>query len=461
MYIEPLALFIIAEVVVVIIIISCFLFYRSRLLRVLLALLTEMRMNRARREVKKKQELAALRKQNAKLNKENDNFREEGQQTYAEQLQTRMEQLTEDDPASETDDLAADDDEAPDGHRTRAILRAFYEFETARSDPDNHDLKAAEDTLLEQLKIQLGRDPDEEESEAVVSQTAQLLERVKALEPLEPELEIARNELKATKTLLESAREQIRKLEDINATAEIDPSEVPLTGNAQDDEIYRLKCERFDMSESINALKLKLQKMVSDGDTSDLLEAQEEQIRQQEKYIRDADASIALLEKELEAAANQSATTDPKALQRAQEQRDQLDAYAQEQKASMQEMRDNLIAMRSAEKAEEMENLMKTQEDKLGQMERAIQESDTCVAIMENELHTANETIASLHEQLATLEAKAETSADDSADNNADKYRQQADEMESILRKLMQDSEDMVACIRELEAENEALKARA
>lgn len=460
MYIEPLALFIIAEVVVVIIIISCFLFYRSRLLRVLLALLTEMRMNRARREVKKKQELAALRKQNAKLNKENDSFRDEGQQTYAEQLQNRMEQLAEDDPTSDTDTPASDDDEEPDGHRTRAILRAFYEFETARSDPDNHDLKAAEDTLLEQLKIQLGRDPDEEESEEVVSQTAQLLERVKALEPLEPELEVARNELKATKALLESAREQIKKLEDIKATAEIDPSDVPRTGNAQDDEIYRLKCERFDMSESINALKLKLQKMVSDGDTSDLLEAQEEQIRQQEKYIRDADASIALLEKELEAAANQTKKPNPEAQQRAQEQRDQLAAYAEEQKSSMQDMRDNLVAMRSAERASEMESLMKAQESKLSQMERAIQESDVCVAMMENELHTANEAIAALNEQLVTLEANAKASADDEINNTADKYRQQADEMESVLRTLMQDADDMVACIRELVAENEALKAR-
>lgn len=456
MYIEPLALFIIAEVVLVIVIIGVFLFHRSRLLRVLLALLTEMRMNRARREVKKKQELAELRQQNNRLHKENDQFREEGQQTYSEQLQNRLSQL-EETPGAESD-ADADDPEA-DGHRTRAILRAFYQFETARSAPEQYDLKAAEDRLLEDLKIQLGREPDEEESEAVKTQTAQLLERVAELEPLLPKLKSAESENAALRAQVSHAQEQIEELEKINSTAERPPESEQIKSNAETDEIYRLKCERFDMAESINALKLKLQKMVGDGDVNDLLEIQEEQIRQQDRYIRDAEASIALLEKQLEHQKAQEDTThaapiDTDALTRAHEQRDKLTAYAEEQKSSMQGIRDNLVAMRKAEKAEELEALMADQEVKLSAMERAVQESDTCVAMMENELQNANQTIVTLQSQIDEQPAPAEELL-----HTAEKYRHQADEMESILRKLMQDSEDMVSCIRELEAENQSLKS--
>lgn len=462
MYIEPLALFIIAEVMVVIIIIASFLFYRSRLLRVLLALLTEMRMNRARREVHKKKELADLRKQNAKLHKENDDFREEGQQTYAEHLQSRLSQL-ENGQAEEAGDNPTEQtiDEEADGHRTRAILRAFYQFETARADPDQYDLKAAEDELLEQLKIQLGRDPDEEESESVQSQTAHLLEKVAEVEPLRRNLEAAESENTALRAQLNSAEVQIKALEEINDTAERPPQDQGLSGKTETDEIYRLKCERFDMAESINALKLKLQKMVGDGDANDLLEIQEQQIRQQDKYIRDADASIALLEKELEQAQDNNsaeqnsgaAQVDSEALQRAQSQHDQLTVYAEAQKSSMQSIRDNLVAMRKAEKAEELEALMSDQEAKLGAMERAVQESDTCVAMMETELQTANQTIATLQAQL-----DEQPVPDNELQNKADRYQRQADEMEHVLRKLMRDSEDMVNCIKELESENLALK---
>ncbi len=197
MYIEPLALFIIAEVVVVVIVISCFLFYKSRLLRVLLALLTEMRMNRLRREVKKKKELAELRKQNKSLTSEISAFREEGKQTYAEQVQQRLDDLEDPDASAEAPDAENPEDE-PDGHRTRALMRAFYEIESARADPGHKDLKAAEDQLLEQLKIQLGRDPDEEDSEFVQSQVAELMERVEQLQPFEQQTKDLSGDLEKT-----------------------------------------------------------------------------------------------------------------------------------------------------------------------------------------------------------------------------------------------------------------------
>lgn len=470
MYIEPLALFIIAEVVVVVIVISCFLFYKSRLLRVLLALLTEMRMNRLRREVKKKKELAELRKQNKSLASEVSTFREEGQQTYAEQVQQRLDDLENPDEEPEAEQADESSDEEDDGHRTRAIMRAFYEFEAARADPDNHDLKAAEDNLLEQLKIQLGRDPDEEDSEEVKTQTAELMERVEYLEPFEQQANDLSRELEQTQETLSKAQEEIEKLREINDASELDPDAMPDSVRDEQDEIYRLKCERFDMAESINALKLKLQKMVSDGDTNDLLETQEEQIRQQSRYIADSEKSIALLEEELDKANKAieklKAKTDQepdmaefKASEVGREQLDQLAGYAEEQKTSMEEMRANLVAIRDAEKAEEREALLKQQEDKLESMQRAVMESDTCVSMMENELNEANRTIDQLKTELDN-QPDVDEKALERAQNETRKQSEQADALDDALRKLVADSKDMVACVTGLDNENSELRQK-
>lgn len=467
MYIEPLALFIIAEVVVVVIVISCFLFYKSRLLRVLLALLTEMRMNRLRREVKKKKELAELRKQNKSLASEVSTFREEGQQTYAEQVQQRLDDLPDEEPEAEQADESSDEE---DGHRTRAIMRAFYEFEAARADPDNHDLKAAENNLLEQLKIQLGRDPDEEDSEEVKTQTAELMERVEYLEPFEQQANDLSRELEQTQETLSKAQEEIEKLREINDTSELDPDSMPDSVRDEHDEIYRLKCERFDMAESINALKLKLQKMVSDGDTNDLLETQEEQIRQQSRYIADSEKSIALLEEELDKANKaleklkaqsdqEPDMADFKASEVGREQLDQLAGYAEEQKTSMEEMRANLIAIRDAEKAEEREALLKQQEDKLASMQRAVMESDTCVSMMENELNEANRAIDQLKADLEK-QPDVDEEALERAQNETRKQAEQADALDDALRKLVADSKDMVACVTGLDNENSELRQK-
>ncbi len=452
MYIEPLALFIIAEVVVVFIIISVILFRRSRLLRVLLSILTEKRLNRLRLESEEHKELLALRKDYGKLQAELLQMRREGGKTYAEQVQNRLEDLsstgsssadtaasedTDDDPTSDADP------HDPEGtHRSRAIRRAFYEFEAARAAPLEHDIIEAENKLLEQLKIQLGRDPDEEESELAQSQHAELLTRIRELEAVEQEHKALQKAFSEQESRLEDQAEQIEKLKQIEDTGRLEPGNRPSASGGLQDEIYRLKCERFDMAESINNLKLRLQKLVDDGDANGLIEAQREQIEAQERYIQDADENIRLLEEELSTLKAPSGEGPVKT-----EQLDRLAGYADEQKASMADIRDNLKALRAAEKAEEKEQLLEEQEAQLTRMERSVQEAETCVTIMEGELAEANQRINEL-----------EATAQASDQNQSTRDRQQADELENILQRLVTDSEDMVACITGLENHNKALR---
>lgn len=450
MYIEPLALFIIAEVVVVFIIISVILFRRSRLLRVLLSILTEKRLNRLRLESEEHKELLALRKDYGKLQAELLQMRREGGKTYAEQVQNRLDDLKDgggtEEPANqeaseEEDQASGEDPHDPEGtHRTRAIRRAFYEFEATRAAPLEHDIIEAEERLLEQLKIQLGRDPDEEESELARSQHAELLTRIRELETVEQEHKALQKAFKEQEERLGAQNRQIEELKRIEDTSRLDPGNHPTSSGGLQDEIYRLKCERFDMAESINNLKLRLQKLVDDGDANGLIEAQREQIEAQERYIQDADENIRLLEEELsslkDSAGEGPVNTEPL---------DRLTGYADEQKASMADIRDNLKALRAAEKSEEKERLLEEQEAQLTRMERSVQEAETCVTIMEGELADANR-------RISELEAAVEST------EQSDRHRQQADELEQILQRFVTDSEDMIACISGLEDHNKALR---
>lgn len=451
MYIDTLTLFIVAEVLVVFIIIAVILFRRSRLLKIMLALLTERRLQRLRQQSEEHKELLALRKAYGKLQVELMQMRREGGQTYAEQVQNRLDDLAGGDQGDKEDDASAQesaDDEPLDQegtHRTRAIRRAFYEFEAARASPLEQDILAAENTLLEQLKIQLGRDPDEEEDELVQSQNAELLARIRELEAVEAEYKALQKEMASAQSQLADQERKLEELKKIDDASRLDPGNVPTAGNDVQDEIYRLKCERFDQAEAINNLKLRLQKLVDDGDANELIAVQQDQIAAQERYIKEAEASIKLLEEELEAAAQKGSTPSAGGKAQDSEHIDKLTAYANEQRASMGDIRDNLKALRAAEKAEERLQLLEQQEQQLSRMERAVQEADTCVSMLEGELSAANERIESL------------SSAAETAQQN-DHFRQQADELESLLNTFLTDSEDMMACINGLEDHNKALR---
>lgn len=449
MYIEPLALFIIGEVVVVFIIISVILFRRSRLLRIMLSLLTERRLNRLRLESEEHKELLALRKDYGKLQAELLQMRREGGKTYAEQVQNRLDDLANATPEQAEDDLPESPDEEdieadPEGtHRTRAIRRAFYEFEAARAAPLEHDIIEAEETLLEQLKIQLGRDPDEEESELGQTQNAQLLQRVRELEAVAKEHQALQKAFQAKEEKLAERERQIEELKRIDDASRLDPGNRPAGGSSAQDEIYRLKCERFDMAESINNLKLRLQKLVDDGDTNELLKVQAEQIEAQARYIADAEENIRLLEEELESLGS-SGATDNKA-EMSTEQVERLAGYADEQKASMADIRENLRALRATEKAEEKERLLEEQEAQLHRMERSVQEAETCVTIMESELAQANERINSLNTELQNAEGN-------------DRYKRQVADLEKTLQTFVTDAEDMMICITSLEKHNQVMR---
>lgn len=463
MYIEPLALFILGEVVVVFIIICSFLFYKSRLLRVLLALWQEMRLKRLYRDNPLTRQIAQLTKQNQKLSQDLEELKRGGAESYSNQVQARLDALADQEAEARADDeadAAATEDENEETHRTRAILRAFYEFEAARADPHHQDIRAAEDTLLEQLKIQLGRDPNEEESEYIQGQTAELLARVAELEPLEAQHADALTELENARQALNKAEGKAAALTAIKTATSADTATPLPPGSAHEEEIYRLKCERFDTMESMNRLRLQLEKVVSDGDTQDLLDLQNEQLKQQQQYIRETDTAFELLESDLAAAQVRLAeladsdNTVPNATAEAsaavqKARKDSLAGYAEQQKTSMAEMQDNLRALRSAEKAEERETLVKAQEDRLSAMARAIEESDTCVAMMETELQAAHETINQLQSDASTT-----------ANETEDKLDQDADEMASMLARFVTDSEDLMQCLKGLEQENGELRDR-
>ncbi|WLD57057.1 hypothetical protein NFC81_10000 [Salinispirillum sp. LH 10-3-1] len=459
MYIEPLALFIIAEVLLAVIIVSGFLFYKSRLLRVMIAILTHLRKERARREMERRAELARLRQENKALAADVVRIREDSGKSYGDLVQDRLSELDDAPDGEDNETEEADEEAATDDSNISDLRRAFLEYEAALASPYPNP-KDTEEAFIKRIEKLIGK---RQNLIPVDSELGQLQEQVELHKKRIHALE--RYESMHTQALeeLEAAKAQVAELRSIT----IDPSAPgyePATSGEHAEEIYRLKCERFDLLESINDMRLKLQKAIADDNSIEVVEIMEQQIKHQTQYMKESDMAITLLEKELEAS-NKSvaelkeklasmkpaAGVDPATVQEFQklntEGLDKLNDFANDQKNNISAMRENLLQFKAAQQEEERAELMVRQEQQIQSMESTLKESETCVMILENELNDANNKIEQL--QVAAQQASENTEAN-----------RHANEMENLLRKFVTDSEDMVACIGGLENENIELRTR-
>lgn len=462
MYVEPLALFIIAEVLIAVIVVSGFLFYKSRLLRVMVAILTHLRKEKARREMERRAELARLRQENKSLVADVVRIREDSGKSYGDLLQDRLTELDVGDDEADTDNESDEADDHQDVSQKDSISelrRAFLEYEAALASPYPNP-KDTEEEFIKRIEKLIGIRqnliPVDSELGQLQEQIELHKERIQALERYEAMHD-------ETMAQLEAAKAQVTEMRNLT----IDPSSpgyLPATSGEHAEEIYRLKCERFDLLESINDMRLKLQKAVADDNSLEVVEIMEQQLQHQAQYMKESDTAITLLEQELEASnksiaelkekldKNKNASgVDPQTANEIQklntEGLDKLNDYANDQKNNISAMRENLLQFKAAKLEKEREQLMLRQEEQIQSMESTLKESETCVMILEGELNDANEKIEQLQEAVQHASENKEVT-------------RHANEMENLLRKFVTDSEDMVACIGGLEHENVELRTR-
>lgn len=394
MYIEPLTFFILAEITVVYVIITAFLFYKQRLYHVLVALLKEKRWERSQRQQQTQQEIMALRSQNQLLLKDLEQARaavESSGQTMPQQLESHLQRLDETSDAAQSEESAVSADDAR--HLTwlrRQVL-----------------------TLEQRLLSQQITEPQWQE------QLSKLLSN-SVFKPKEPEGE----ETKSTeegdlRSRLESAYDRIALMEkELTALRAINDQgeselERPQRGMYAD-EIYKLKCEKFDMQEALNKARLMLQQM--NPDEEGFQEQQDEHIEQLDQYIKRADMSMNLMEKELEAANHENEALEAQVKELKNRLKDI--SVASGKAGTINQNNVNQLALNASKKATALSNLrnsidqlrqgsdpeavMELQEGEISRLELLVRDSENCISVLEMELENAMHQIEQLSEQTQT-----------------------------------------------------------
>lgn len=397
MYIDPLTLFILGEFLVVYIIINVFLFYKGRLYKVLVALLKEMRFEKLRREQEKQKELAALRASNKGLLSKNESLEatvKSAGKTIPEQLEERIDALTEKFPNARDLTNSVERDESAQWLRMR-ILELEKELLAGAITEERWEELATE--AISRLKV---READEMLNTENRKDNAEEERYTGQLE----------NDLADLNRQYEDAKIRIRQLEgeleDIKTISTPSEShlETPVSG-LYEDEIYRLKCDNFDLQESINKLKLELQQAdpSAAGDAySALLETQ---LANMEQYIKSADIAQGLMEKELSASQNQvqdlqkqlsnvgnaAGAVDLSSLS-------SLSENVQAKTDTLSSIKDTIDRLKNGESPDQV---AAEQEAHIARLEQIIRESEQCISILENELSQSSQDIQNLEDALA------------------------------------------------------------
>jgi len=419
MFIDQMTLFILAEVAVVYFIITVFLFFRGRLYHVLAAILKEMRWEKLRRQQERQQEIAELRAKNRKLTTEFEVVKrtaESAGKTIPEQLRDRVEQLSEDARQEGTDP-----DEPPGADPSdqlnwmrRRILELEQQLLSGDIDEEMWQEKAG-DTLRE-----LGVEPGSSSRKELASEELRN-------EQLESDIKQYRNQYEAAKDRISFLEKELEEFKSIDISAER-MMEKPEPGQYAD-ELYQLRCDKFDMQESLNQLRLKLQEM--NPGSAEFDQAQKQQMQTMERYIKDADVTMNLMEKEMEAAQQAKNELEEEARElRAKmaslkdkseagnpvnrDNVDQLSANTDKQAESVSNLRDSLDQLRSGG---DREQVAEYQEAEIGRLELLVRDTQSCVSVLEMELEQAQLTIGDLSEReqelLRQLAERPEQAADD------------------------------------------------
>lgn len=421
MFIDQMTLFILAEVAVVYFIITVFLFFRGRLYHVLVAILKEMRWEKLRRQQERQKEMAELRAKNKKLTTEFEVVKrtaESAGKTIPEQLRDRVDQLSED-----ARELGTDPDEPPGADPAeqlnwmrRRILELEQQLLAGDIDEEMWQEKAG-DTLRE-----LGVEPGSSSRKALAGEELRT-------EQLEKDLQQQRNQYEAAKDRISFLEKEMEELKSIDVTNDR-MMEKPEPGQYED-ELYRLRCDKFDMQESINQLRLKLQQM--NPGSAEFKQAQQQQMQNMERYIKDADVTMNLMEKEMEASQlsrneleeevaelrarlkdlkTRSSENDPVN----RENVEQLSSNTSKQAESVSNLRDSLDQLRGGG---DREQVAEYQEAEIGRLELLVRDTESCVGVLEMELEQAQLAIGQLTEReqelLKQLEERPEAGADEDA----------------------------------------------
>ncbi|MFQ3230612.1 hypothetical protein [Reinekea sp.] len=405
MYIEPLTLFILGEFLVVYIIINVFLFYKSRLLNVLIALLKEMRFEKHRREQQKRKELAALRATNKELLEKVETVETSAKsagKTIPEQLEARIATLTEAHPRSHSLDSSLEFDEPSQWLRMR-ILELEKELLSGNIDESTWQ-EMANETITRLTEASL----NSEEQRALKKENA---EEERYTGQLENDLEDSQRQLDEATTMIEHLKSELEDIKSINTPTE-NPLEAPTSGRYAD-ELYRLKCDNFDLHEAINKLKLELLSG-EDLTSEDLNGLLENQLANMEQYIKSADISIGLYEKELQAAQDEitklNAQVLPAAGSGTSSKQDNKQALADlssknsEQSDALGIIRASILQLQSGEN---LDDTIQDLEAEILRLEKLFKESEQCIVLMESALETSQEEVSMLEGKLAKHKSKA------------------------------------------------------
>ena len=474
MFIDQMTLFILAEVAVVYFIITVFLFFRGRLYHVLVAILKEMRWEKLRRQQERQKEMAELRAKNKKLTTEFEVVKrtaESAGKTIPEQLRDRVEQLSDD-----ARELGTDPDEPPGADPAeqlnwmrRRILELEQQLLAGDIDEEMWQEKAG-DTLRE-----LGVEPGSSNRKALAGEELRT-------EQLEKDLQQQRNQYEAAKDRISFLEKEMEELKSIDVTSDR-MMEKPEPGQYED-ELYKLRCDKFDMQESINQLRLKLQQM--NPGSAEFKQAQQQQMQNMERYIKDADVTMNLMEKEMEASQlSKNELEEEVAELRARLQdlkarssendpvnRDnveQLSSNTSKQAESVSNLRDSLDQLRGGG---DREQVAEYQEAEIGRLELLVRDTESCVGVLEMELEQAQLTIGQLSEReqelLKQLEERPEAGADeDTADRpplperlqELSKMQQDAlDNLRQQAEAARDGDEDIEAVVKSQEAEIDRLQ---
>jgi chromosome segregation ATPase len=405
MYFEPLTLFILGEFLVVYIIINVFLFYKSRLLNVLIALLKEMRFEKHRREQLKQKELAALRATNKNLLSKVDSAETAAKtagKTIPEQLEARIESLTLAHPRAHNLDSSIEFNESNEWLRMR-ILELEKELLSGNID-ENKWQELASEAVSRFTQATL----DSEQNKANKKGNA---EDERYTGQLENDLSETQRQLQEAKTLIGHLESELEDIKAINTPTE-NPMEAPKSG-LYADELYKLKCDNFDLHEAINKLKLELLSG-EDLDADSFNAMLENQIANMEQYIKSADIATSLFEKELQAAqdeisrlSNQLSEPSGKGKSPGNENKQALTELASkntEQNDALATIRESISQLQGGG---DVEDIIQDLEAEILRLEKLFKESEQCIVLMESSLEASQEEVSQLEDKLASQKAKA------------------------------------------------------
>lgn len=404
MFIDQLTLFILGEVIVVYVVITAFMLYRNRLFHVLSAILKEMRGYTMRQLENEREQNAALRAKLESLQAGDSGGTSDGGD-FTGQLQQRIDDLTDQAKQAGTNlkkPPAADDDYHLDWLRRRILeLEKEISAETLTED----DWRPLAENAINDAGLEHS-DPNRRAAAAEATDSAALEKQVKQY----------RTQYESAKDRIELLEGELEQLKSISAP-QSSHYERPEMG-MYSDELYKLKCEKFDLQESINKLNLKIQQM--DPGSDEFISELTQQIELLEKYMKEADVSVNLMEKELEAAHHENealeaqvsdlknrlkdlaTTEDGQAIINLQNV-DKLTGNTQKQADSVATLKESIEQLREGE---DQNQVLELQESEVSRLELLVRDSSNCIAVLETELEQAQSTIDQLTERERDLLAQ-------------------------------------------------------